>query len=377
MTFVDKISSAFTETPPPIEECSNTQSIKIAMARLNQPGMHVESRQQAEFKAGDLWFNIGQAQKDFKNRQEFALAVGEAWEGMQQRFLESAERIVGESQYKTPDSGTERSRDKDNPLGDESISTTTNKKSRKSQSAKGVSHGAAQGVVKGNEFRYEDKISVALSLSEDPKQPNNFNLNLREALGGIGTETGTQPAALFKQFSRALRVLGQQMGLGPLQDRLKAQGIAWKQSDDGQAIILTIKNATTKADQPIARISHDTLSKPQEFETQLKSMLDFATGDAPGAFAQKEVEVADRKKAIGDIAKAVMPQDEQGEVAMAMNVGMNQDAATTAAMPKQAAPAATPAPIAQPQQRPQQRPKPKPKQQMMAAGKTRSRSTIE
>jgi hypothetical protein len=134
------------------------------------------------------------------------------------------------------------------------------------------------------------------------------------------------------------------MGLGPLQERLKAQGISWKQSDDGQAIILTIKNAMTKTDQPIARISHETLQNPSDFEVQLKNMLDFATGDAPGAFQQKEQEIQDRKKAIGDIAKAVQPQDQESEVAQQMNLGMDdptnagvgqeQAAAQTAAMPK-------------------------------------------
>ena len=359
MTFEDRVESAFTESPPPIEE-NDISSIRIAMTRLNSPGMHIESRQQAEFKAGDLWFNIGQARTDFRTRQEFSKAVGEAWENMQNRFLEDAERIVGEAQYKTANSGIERTRDQDNPLSDKSINKravstgTQDENPRKAQTVKGASHGANHGVAKGTELRYEDKVAVTLRIPTENKQPSNFNLHLRETLGGLATDTGAQPNDLFKQFSRALRVLGQQMGLGPLQDRLKSQGIAWKRSDDGQAIILTIKNATTGTDQPIARISHETLSQPNEFETQLKSMLDFATGDAPGAFAQKEIEVQDRKKAIGDIAKAVQPQDSESEVARAMNTGMGSEtaAAQTAAMPK-SAPA--PAPQAAPQQRPIQK----------------------
>ena len=354
MTFEDRVDSAFTEPPPPIEE-NDMSSIRVAMAKLNSSGMHIESRQQAEFKAGDLWFNISQARADFRNRQEFTHAVGEAWESMQNRFLEDAERFVGEAQYKTGSTGTERTRNQDNSLGNKSINKravstgTQDENPRKTQTVKGAAHGANRGVAKGTELRYEDKISVTLSIPAEDRRPSDFNLLLRETLGGLATDTGAQPNDLFKQFSRALRVLGQQMGLGPLQDRLKQQGIAWKRSDDGQAIILTIKNATTGADQPIARISHETLSQPNEFETQLKSMLDFATGDAPGAFAQKEIEVQDRKKAIGDIAKAVQPQDSESEVARAMNTGMGGQetmAAQTAAMPK---PAAQPA--AQPQQR--------------------------
>ncbi|MHA1289159.1 MAG: hypothetical protein ACTSPB_17360, partial [Candidatus Thorarchaeota archaeon] len=289
-------------------------------------------------------------------------------------FLESAKSIVGESQYKTPDSGMSRGKKEDTALDSETEIETTG--SKKNQSSKGVS--------KGTELRYESKVAKAMHLKPGKKKPHEFNYALHEALDGMATETDAQPSVLFKQFARALRVLGQRMGLGPLQDRLKEQGIAWKQSDDGQAIILTIKNATTKADQPIARISHETLSNPGDFEVQLKSMLDFATGDAPGAFAQKETEIADRKKAISDIAKAVQPRDEESEVAQQMNVGMNvgmtqeTDAAATAAMPKPAAPAAA-APQQsrrQPQQsrRQPQQSRRQPQQQTLSTGKIPQRS---
>lgn len=197
---------------------------------------------------------------------------------------------------------------------------------------------------KGAELRYEERISKVFKAEISKPNPSEFNYALHEALNGIATATGAQPNDLFKTFARALRVLGQRMGLGPLQDRLKSQGISWKQSDDGQAIILTIKNAMTKADQPIARISHETLQNPSDFEIQLKNMLDFATGDAPGAFEQKEQEIADRKKAIGDIARAIQPQEQESDISQQMNMGVGQEqaAAQTAAMPKQPAPASAP-----------------------------------
>lgn len=269
-------------------------------------------------------------------------------------FLESAMEMVGEAQYKTPDRGMERGHTKDRRHSNEKAFTGTERatsgvetgeKIGKSQGNKGATQGS-KGVSKGTDLRYEERIANTLQVESETPKPRKFHYALHEALDGIATETGAQPGDLFKMFARALRVLGQRMGLGPLQERLKAQGISWKQSDDGQAIILTIKNAMTKTDQPIARISHETLQNPTDFEVQLKNMLDFATGDAPGAFQQKEQEIQDRKKAIGDIAKAVQPQDQESEVAQQMNLGMTDDpgnagigqeqaAAQTAAMPKQ------------------------------------------
>lgn len=185
--------------------------------------------------------------------------------------------------------------------------------------------GATKGATRSSVLRYESPERLG------------FKYSLNEALEGLATPTGDQPEDLFKTFARALRVLGQSMGMGPLQDRLKSQGISWKKSDDGQAIILTIKNAATGADQPISRISYDTLTNPADFEEQLKNMLDFANGEAPGAFEQKEREIQDRRKAIGDIARAVQPKEQENELAAQMNAEApepEEEAATTAAMPK-------------------------------------------
>lgn len=183
--------------------------------------------------------------------------------------------------------------------------------------------GATKGATRSFTMRYESPERLGFSYS------------LNEALEGLATPTGDQPEDLFKTFARALRVLGQTMGMGPLQDRLKQQGISWKKSDDGQAIILTIKNAATGADQPISRISYDTLTNPADFEEQLKHMLDFASGEAPGAFEQKEQEIQDRRKAIGDIARAIQPKDKENELAAQMNAeSPEEEAAETAMMPK-------------------------------------------
>lgn len=168
---------------------------------------------------------------------------------------------------------------------------------------------------------FEQRVAEAFDTTIS-KTRSQFNRQLSETLGGIATPTGQQPSDLFTKFSKALRVLGDQMGVGPLQDRLKEQGINWKKSDDGQSIILYIVNGQTNATQPIARISAQTLEQPSDFEEQLTNMLDFAKGDAPGAFKQKQEELQNQQKAVRDIAKAVSPQDAQNPAAQAMNGGV-------------------------------------------------------
>lgn len=189
-----------------------------------------------------------------------------------------------------------------------------------SQTKKGGSHGATLGSSKGATLRFEDKVSTALSLRPDTDRHRyNFNHQLREALGGIATPSDAQPGDLFAKFAKALQVLGDQMGVGPLQDRLKEQGIRWKKSDDGQSIILYIVNAQTNAPQPIARITAETLDKPNDFEEQLTHMLDFAQGDAPGAFKQEQERIRNQEKAVREIARAVSPQQgQESEVAQQM-----------------------------------------------------------
>jgi hypothetical protein len=155
-----------------------------------------------------------------------------------------------------------------------------------------------------------------------------FVLHLQEALAGLATPTNDQPADLFAKFGEALKTLGTQMGVGPLQSQLKAQGINWKKSDDGLAIILYIINANTNAPQPIARINAETLTKPHDFQKQLLNMLDFSRGEAPGAFEQQKAELQAKEKAAREITNQLMPQPSQG-----MN-NAGAAAATEAATPK-------------------------------------------
>jgi len=158
-----------------------------------------------------------------------------------------------------------------------------------------------------------------------------FNSQLSEALDGMATPNDIQPNELFRKFAKALSVLGDQMGIGPLQNQLKSKGINWKQSDDGQAIILFVNNAQTGAPQPIARISAETLTKPSDFEEQLLNMIDFAQGEAPGAFKQKQAEIQNQEKTVREIAKTLNPDP----VATQFQGGnATSVAATQAATPK-------------------------------------------
>lgn len=199
-------------------------------------------------------------------------------------FNDLAKKIV-EDQYKDPLSGMERS----------------NQTSRQRNLSTVMSTYA--GKIPGRNPKGKGKLAKAKSV----KEAKNFDAALLEALDGIATP-GVQPADLFARFSAALKQLGQSMGVGPLQDKLKEKGIRYKKSKDGQAIILYVINASTNAPQPIARISADTLNKPHDFEEQLIQMIDFAKGEAPGAFKQKQEELRDQEKAARDIAKSVIPQ---------------------------------------------------------------------
>lgn len=234
-----------------------------------------------------------------------------------------------------------------------------------------------------NEHAYMDVGTNTIMTAEEADHAMVFNRlgkALNEALDGMATPTGEQPNDLFEKFAKALQVLGQQLGIGPVQDHLKRQGINWQKSGDGQHIVLYVKNATTGANQPIASISADTLLKPSDFETQLTNIMDFAQGNAPGTSKQQAETLKNRENAVREIAKAVGPQDEQSVQQQFQQPGMAgmagpsappgmpapQAAATQAAAPKpQAAqpqrpqPGATgaaPKPQGQPQQRPQQRP---------------------
>ena len=158
-----------------------------------------------------------------------------------------------------------------------------------------------------------------------------FGNKLDEALEGMATPDDMQPKDLFSRFASALSELGAKLQVGPIQDLLKSKGIIYKKSDDGQDVILYVINGQTNAQQPIARISAETLSTQKEFEEQLKNLLDIAQGDEPGASKRMEADLKAKSNAAREAATAFSPQppQQQGQSAPA--------AATQAAMPKTAA----------------------------------------
>lgn len=223
-------------------------------------------------------------------------------------FIDTALKVVDEGQYKLATQGMTRANQtslqrqrvgSDNTLGGPQKKAGT--KSDEPQST--------TGAAKGPSARFESRVAGAFDLGHDGRDSHVFRRQLAEALDGMATPSGVQPGDLFTKFAKSLAVLGQTMGTGPLQDQLKKQGINWKKSDDGQSIILYIVNASTNAPQPIARISASTLEKPSDFETQLLNIMDFAKGEAPGTFKQKQEELQAQEKAAREIAKQMGPQD--------------------------------------------------------------------
>lgn len=198
--------------------------------------------------------------------------------------------------------------------------------------------------AQGTSHRVNRKIDFHESATKIVKAKTSTSINTEsldhklgivlEALDGLATPTGTQPSELFIKFARALRVLGTKLGLGPLQDVLKSRGIKWKKSDDKTTIIIYVDNAQTGAAQPITRITPEDLDKPNDFEDKLLDMLDFAKGEAPGSFKQKQEMIRKQEQIAREIAKSAVPQDTEQAIPQLMSAAPEEMATTIAATPK-------------------------------------------
>lgn len=222
-------------------------------------------------------------------------------------FLMTAIKVVDESQYKSPldalgRSTLERNSHRPSKPAASAGKTTTDKK-------KSTAIGGDSQAATGPDLRFESRVATTMGSSL-PSRRRLFGKQLDETLQGMATPNGAQAGDLFTKFAQALSAMGNNMGTGPLQDQLKKQGINWKKSDDGQSVMLYVVNAQTNAPQAIARISAATLEKPSDFETQLLNIMDFAKGDAPGTFKQRQQELQSQEKAAREIAKQLGPQDE-------------------------------------------------------------------
>jgi hypothetical protein len=155
--------------------------------------------------------------------------------------------------------------------------------------------------------------------------------NIIESLDGMATPSGAQPDDLFAKFSKALEIMGTEMGVGPLQNKLKERGIRWKKSNDGLNIILFVMNAATKAPQPLATISSETLDNPTEFQEQLTNIIDMAKGQAPGSFAHQQEVIRQQEKVIRDIAQSVSPKEPEANPIQQQFAGIGPSAGAQAA----------------------------------------------
>lgn len=259
-------------------------------------------------------------------------------------FLATALKLVDEGQYKLPTQGMTRANQtslqrqrigSDNTLGGPQPNGDNKTAKPNDSDSPQATTGASQPTT-GPGTRFEDRVARTFE-SGLPSRRRTFGRQLDETLQGMATPSGVQPGDLFTKFAQSLSVLGQSMGTGPLQDQLKKQGINWKKSDDGQSIILYIVNASTNAPSPIARISASTLEKPSDFEAQLLNIMDFAKGDAPGTFKQRQQELQNQEKAAREIAKQLGPQD-QNAIAQQMS-GPVQPGLQGMATPNQGPPA--------------------------------------
>lgn len=122
---------------------------------------------------------------------------------------------------------------------------------------------------------------------------------------------------LFKQFGRAMKVLGEEMGVGPLQDLLKQRGINWRMSDDKNSLVFYTEGKDGQ-EHRIARVSAESIGSQNEFQDQLLNMVDFATGEAPGTFKQKQETMRDQQQLVQDVSKTVWPTDSSSKIASMM-----------------------------------------------------------
>lgn len=159
-------------------------------------------------------------------------------------------------------------------------------------------------------FGFELK-SNAGQITDMPRKPK---YDIDSIVEEVGDELSTQQ--LFKQFGKAMKVLGEQMGTGPIQDMLKKRGINWRMSEDNTALIFFL--AKDGQEQRIAQVSAESIGSQNEFQDQLLNMMDFATGEAPGTFKQKQEQLRNQQQLVQDVSKAVWPTDDSSKVANMM-----------------------------------------------------------
>lgn len=121
----------------------------------------------------------------------------------------------------------------------------------------------------------------------------------------------------FKQFSKAMKILGEQLGIGPIQEKLKKRGISYKLNGEKDSLIFYIKNDKGE-NQPIARISKSQLKSQNDFQNNLEMMVDMAMGNPPGTIKSKQDKLREQQSIISDLSRVVFPSDKSSQVANLM-----------------------------------------------------------
>jgi hypothetical protein len=154
-------------------------------------------------------------------------------------------------------------------------------------------------------------VSITSTSGDDDegfiRKSTTFKMKLVEALEGIATPEDVQPQELIGRFMEALDSAGQKLGVGSIKAMLKEQGINIAQSKDKQALILYSINKQTNAAQPMMRIPIDSLSENSKFEEAIFNCIDYARGDAPGAFKQRQEAMRDQEGVVREIVTQVGP----------------------------------------------------------------------
>lgn len=122
---------------------------------------------------------------------------------------------------------------------------------------------------------------------------------------------------VFKQFSKAMKILGEQLGIGPIQQKLKKRGISYKLNREKDSLVFYVNNEQGEK-QPIARISKQNLNSQHDFQSNLEMMVDMANGDPPGTIKQKQERLREQQNVISDLSRVVFPSDKSSQVASLM-----------------------------------------------------------
>jgi hypothetical protein len=178
-------------------------------------------------------------------------------------------------------------------------------------------HSATAGMFRANQstrHRQSYNSNKTYGGNEHPAAPTakkeprkSVAEQINEALDGIATPYEAQPDELFQNLLGGMDALGNKLGVGSIRRKLADKGIQYKKSKDNTAVIFYVMNASTKAPQPIARVTAEQLAKPHDFENTLLSLLDMSRGDAPGALKQQQELLRSQEQAVRDVAKNVMP----------------------------------------------------------------------